>query len=781
MKKILLVLFAALVTGTMFAQAPQFGKAPLKEVIKAMTVEEKAKIVVGKGFIIAGLNMGQTDKTPDKIEGVSGHTVPIARLGIPSAALADGPSGVHRFMTGKDSANGYFTTAFPIGTLLASSWDTALVRKVGTAFGAEIKACGIDFILGPGMNIHRNPLGGRNFEYYSEDPLVTGEIAAAIIKGIQSQGVGATVKHFAANNQETNRNSVNTIVSERTLREIYLRAFEIAIKKSQPWAVMSSYNLINGTFASESSDLLKTILKDEWGYNGFVMTDWFGGKDPVAQMKAGNHLLMPGTEAQVKTIVASVKKGELAESILDENVEAILTVLLKTPVAKNYAFNNKPDLKKAAQVSREAAAEGMVLLKNAQASLPFAKTTGSVALFGNRGYEMITGGTGSGEVSYEHAVSLAEGLKNAGYATDASLALKYSSYMSDYLKKHPKKSFVQEFMNPTPPAEELSLNDEEIATAATNNETAIFYLSRNAGEGKDRKVENDYQLSETEIKNFEKIAAAFHAKGKRVIAVVNAGGVVDLSLLKEKADAILLAWQPGNEGGNAIADIISGKVNPSGKLATSFPGNYKKEPTAPYFPGKEFPEKATVGLMGMKTVPAEVTYTEGIYMGYRYFNTFNVKPLFEFGYGQSYTSFKYSGVKLSAPDFDGSIKATVTITNTGKKAGKEVVQLYLGAPNSKLDKPVSELKGFAKTKLLQPGASQNITFTLKPEDLASFDTERSSWIADAGKYTISIGASSLDVKSSANFQLAKELIVEKLHAALKPQGVVDELKVKKGF
>src|SRR5215470_388305 len=360
---------------------PQLGKDAIPAIIKAMTLEEKVKLVVGKGFSIPGLNMGETDKTPDKITGISGHTEPIARLGIPSLNLSDGPSGVHRFMmTAKDSADNLFSTAWPVGTLLASSWDTALVKKVGVAFGEEIKAYGIDFILGPGVNIHRNPLGGRNFEYYSEDPLVSGKTAAAIINGIQSQGVGATIKHYAANNQETNRNTLNTIVSERALREIYLKNFEIAVKNSQPWAIMSSYNYINDTYTSESRDLITTILKDEWGYKGFVMTDWFGGKDPVAQMKAGNNLLMPGTPTQVKAIIDAVKSGQLSESVLDENIEGILKVMLQTPTFKSYQYANHPDLRKHAQVSREAAAESMVLLKNDGNSLPI-KNSMSIAVF----------------------------------------------------------------------------------------------------------------------------------------------------------------------------------------------------------------------------------------------------------------------------------------------------------------------------------------------------------------------------------------------------------------
>ena len=763
-------------------KTPQLGKDPISDVIKAMTLEDKAKLVVGKGLSIPGISLGaQPDDSPDKIAGISGHTIPNSRLGIPSLNLADGPAGIHRFMmTGKDSADNLFSTAWPVGTLLASSWDTSLVKKVGAAFGNEIKEYGIDFILGPGVNVHRNPLGGRNFEYYSEDPLVSGKMAAAIINGIQSQGVGATIKHFAANNQETNRNSVNTIASERGLREIYLKNFEIAIKNSQPWAVMSSYNLINGTYTSESRDLITTILKDEWGFKGFVMTDWFGGKDAVAQMKAGNNLLMPGTSVQVKAIIDAVKNGQLSESVLDENIAGILRVMLQTPTFKSYQYSNHPDLKQHAQVSREAASESMVLLKDNGSALPI-KNSASVAVFGNHAYDLIAGGTGSGDVNKAYVVSLAEGMTNAGYKTDKDVQQAYVNYLNDYSAKHPKKNLLLEMMNPTPMAPEYIFDKNSVDQRAAAADVAIFYIGRNAGEGNDRKVAGDYELTSEEKEMLATVADAFHAKHKPVVVVLNIGGVIDVASFRDKVDAILLAWQPGEEGGNAIADILSGKVNPSGKLATTFPASYNDEFSAKNFPGKEFPDKATTGMFGMKQVPAEVIYEEGIYVGYRYFNSFSVKPAYEFGYGLSYTSFDYSPVKLNTSSFDGKLTATVTITNKGKVAGKEVVQLYLSAPQGKLDKPSEELKGFAKTGLLQPGKSETLTFTLNAEDLASFDTNTSSWIAEAGKYNVSIGASSLDIKSTASFNLSKELVVEKVHKVLTPQVNINETKNKRAF
>ena len=759
-----------------FAQnnPPQLGKDPIPDVVKAMTLEEKAKLVVGKGLMIPGISLGQpTDQTPDKVKGISGHTVGIPRLGIPSLNLADGPAGIHIFF---DSTNKNFTTAWPVGTLLASSWDTALIKKVGVAFGNEIKEYGIDFILGPGMNLHRNPLGGRNFEYYSEDPLITGSSAAAIIQGIQSQGVGTTVKHFAANNQETDRNSVNTIVSERALREIYLKGFEMAVKKAQPWAVMSSYNYINGTYTSESHDLLTTILRNDWGFKGYVMTDWFGGKDAVAQMKAGNNLLMPGTSAQIKAITDAVKSGQLAESVLDENVAGILKVMLQTPTFKNYQYSNHPDLKSHAQISREAAAESMVLLKNDNHALPLKKGTKTIALYGNHAYDLIAGGTGSGDVSKAYAISLAKGLNDGGYKVDKEVQETYLNFLDDYAKKHPKKNALMEIMNPTPYAPEYSFDKSSFDQKAGTADAVIVYIGRNAGEGNDRKVADDYELTSQEKEMIANVSTSFHSQHKPVIVVLNIGGVIDVVPFRDQVDAILLAWQPGQEGGYAITDVLSGKVNPSGKLATTFPASYNDVPSAKNFPGKEFPEKATTGMFGMKSIPAEVIYEEGIYVGYRYYNTFHVKPAYEFGYGLSYTNFSFSPVKLSSSSFSRKLTATLTVTNTGKVAGKEVVELYLSAPANKLDKPAEELRAFAKTAVLQPGKSQTITFTLNPNDLASFDTNSSAWVAEAGKYTVKIGASSLDIKSTASFNLSNDLVVEKVNKALAPQVSISELK-----
>jgi beta-glucosidase len=766
-----------IVFGGFYASAQNKDAAKAKEIVGKMTLEQKAELVVGNGFRMPGArSQGPTiGQTQDKVPGAAGTTHAFPSLNIPSIVLSDGPAGVRisPYRNG-DSSKSYFATAWPVATLLASSWDTALVKKMGVAFGSEIHDYGIDVILAPALNIHRNPLGGRNFEYFSEDPLIAGDMTAALVNGIQSNHVGTSIKHFVANNQETNRNTVNTIVSERALREIYLKGFEIAVKKSQPWTVMSSYNLVNGTYTSQDYDLLTTILRKEWGFKGLVMTDWFGGKDPVEQMKAGNDLLMPGTPAQTKAIVDAVKDGKLDENVLDRNAERVLELVFKSPAYHNYKYSDKPDLKAHAAISRNVADDGMVLLKDDGKALPLSSSDHKVALFGINGYELIAGGTGSGDVNKAYTVSLEQGLLNAGYSVNADVKNDYLNYLNEEKAKHPKKSFFEEFMHPTPPVGEYPATNDLISTAASNSDVAIISIGRNAGEGRDRKLEDDFNLSDTEQALIKDVTNSFHAQNKKVIVVLNIGGVIEVASWRDQPDAILLAWQPGLEGGNAIADLLSGKVNPSGKLAVTFPMKYEDVPSAKSFPGKEFPEKATTGNFGRPSIPAEVTYDEGIYVGYRYYNTFNVKPAYEFGYGLSYTNFSITNLKLSSSVFNGKLTATVDVKNTGSVAGKDVVQLYISAPGKELKKPSEELKGFAKTKLLKPGEIEKITFTINAKDLSSFDTKSASWIAESGSYNVKIGASSMDIKQTANFKVAKDIMVEKDENVLKPQVMIPD-------
>jgi beta-glucosidase len=537
---------------------------------------------------------------------------------------------------------------------------------------------------------------------------------------------------------------------------------------------MTSYNKLNGTYTSERTDLVTNILRNEWGFKGLVMTDWGGGSDPIAQMKAGNDLIMPGNPNQAKAIIDAVNNKQLDESVLNANVEHMLKIILMSPAFKNYKYSDAPDLKKDAGVSRMAAAQGMVLLKNSGNPLPF-KGTNKVALFGNNAYDIIAGGTGSGNVNKAYTISLAQGLQNAGLQVSATLLSSYPAYIADAKAKQPKPSRGMGMFMAPPPIPQMTIADKDLQQYAADADIAVITIGRNAGEGADRKLQDDYFLSDAEKALIKSVSDAFHAKGKKVVTVLNIGGVIEVASWRDEVDGILLAWQPGLEAGNAITDVLSGKVNPSGKLATTFAMDYKDVPSAKNFPGKEFPDQAT-GEGFRRQMPAEVTYEDGIYVGYRYYSTFKVDPAYEFGYGLSYTTFKYSDLKISVPVFDGKLTASVTITNTGSVAGKEVAQLYLSAPAVKLDKPVIELKGFAKTRLLRPGESQTLTFDINEKSLASYDTKREAWIADGGNYVISIGASSKDVKATAKFNLAKELVVEKDEEAAVPQVEINELK-----
>ena len=757
---------------------PQLGKSPVNEVVKSMTLQEKANLLVGQGMYVPGMAIPGAPVVPSeaqkRVTGAAGSTYAIPRLGIPSLVVCDGPAGVHAFNGGKSRI--YYATAWPIGTLLASSWDTELVRQVGAAYGAEAKEYGIDVILGPGMNIHRNPLGGRNFEYYSEDPILTGQIASAVVNGIQSNGVGVSAKHFIANNGETNRNSVNTIIGERALREIYLKGWQIMVKQSNPWTIMSSYNLMNGPFTSENKELLTTVLRKEMGFKGFVMTDWFGGKNAVAQISAGNNLLMPGNPGQTAAILEAVKSGKLAESVVDQNVTEILNIIVKSPIFKGYQYSDNPPLKENAQIARAAAAESMVLLKNDAKSLPL--TLGSsVALFGINQLDLIAGGTGSGDVNKMYTVPLADGLFRAGYTLNSNLLITYSNYMAAEYAKRPKRTLMEELMSPVVPIQEMTIGADAVAKAANESSVAIIAIGRNAGEGNDRKVKDDYALTEKEIALIKSVSKAFHAQNKKVIVTLNIGGVIDVMSWRDQVDAILLAWQPGLEGGNSIADVIAGKVNPSGKLATTFPAKYEDEITAKNFPGHEIPGSEKPGLFGQKMVDAEVTYEEGIYVGYRYYNSFKVPTAYPFGYGLSYTSFKTDKLTLSTPVLNDQIQVSVTVTNIGNVAGKEVAELYVSAPGIKLDKPVKELKAFAKTKLLQPGESQTLSFVLMPADLASFNTASSTWVTEAGDYKVSFGNAEQTL-ASASFKISKEIIGEKVNKVLIPKVTINELKKK---
>ena len=757
MKKIITITAILVFSLSFSQQTPQLNKNNIKEVVKAMTLDEKIHFVSGIGMSISLGNDGPVaGSIGGKVVGAAGATLAIPRLGISSVIMADGPAGLRIEPT---IVNGekIYTTAFPVGSLIASTWNTTLSTSIGKAMGNEVKEMGVDVLLAPGMNLIRNPLCGRNYEYYSEDPVLSGEMATAAVNGVQSQGVGVSVKHFVANNQESNRNSVSALVSQRALRELYLRGFEIAIKKSNPWTVMSSYNKINDTYVSENPELLTTILRDEWNFKGMVTTDWFSGRKYANQVKAGNDLLMPGRKQEAKKIKEALDEGSLKETELDRNIERILQLVVKTPVFANYRYSQHPNFIANRAIAQQTAEEGMILLKN-KAALPLA--TGKIALLGNASYDTFVGGTGSGEVQSAYTISFYDGLKKAGFLLDENLKNAYLNYITEEKAKRPKRVSILDVVKPV---EEFPMSEEQLQQMSRNCEAAIITIGRSAGEGSDRSVETDYVLNDKELALVKATASAFHAQGKKLIIALNIDAVVEVTKWQELADALLITWLPGQEAGNAFANIIAGKTNPSGKLPQTMALSYNDIPSATAFPGTP------------KRSPSESVYNEGIYVGYRYFSSFGKPVAYPFGYGLSYTQFEMK--KLKAPTkFSKKLNLSVEVTNVGEVAGKEVVQVYLSAPAKSMDKPALELKAFAKTELLNSKQSQTLSFTLTPESLASFDAARSAWVVEAGTYTVKVGNSAENILQTATFTVPKEIVVQKVADVLKPNKAFDELK-----
>ena len=702
----------------------------IPQIISLLTLEEKAALIVGAG----SKQFDGVGYTSLYVPGAAGTTHPVERLGIPAVVLADGPAGVRI----KDRP----CTKFPIGTSLASTWNLPLVQEVGGAIGNEVKEYGVDVLLAPGVNIHRNPLCGRNFEYYSEDPLLAGKMASAYINGVQSQGVGTSLKHFAANSQELNRLFLDARVSQRALRELYLRNFEIAVKESSPWTIMTSYNYINGIYAAENKDLATHLLREEWGYDGAVMTDWGGGHDSKAIVASGNDMIQPGSDRRYQTLVEGLKDGSLSMDAVDKAVEHILKLVVKTPRFAQYAYSNKPSLEENAQVARKAAREGMVLLKNTDQTLPL-ETSENIALLGVASYDFITGGTGSGDVNGSYIVDLKKGLEDGGFRLEGGVDAYYAEYM-EYERQRCAMIDGKEkkwYIDAERPIE--SVPYKVLREAAHKADKAIVTIGRVFGEGKDRSLEHSYKLSQGEQELIRAASEIFHAEGKALIVVLDVGGIVDMSSWQRYADAILVCWLPGCEAGHAVTDVLSGAENPSGRLPMTIPAAYEDDPTAGSIPqiladkpynysfyrrnlGDDFKKRYEIPNVDY------VNYTEDIFVGYRYYVTRKVAVSYPFGYGLSYTDFKYGKPVLDEDDKGYFVR--VTVENTGDVAGKEVVQLYVKAPGKDMTKPERELKAFAKTGLIEPGGQEEVSLYVPYEMLASFDQDRSAWAVEAGKY-----------------------------------------------
>ena len=787
MKKSVFIV-CALGAGMMLASCANSDKVTKntinqEEVMSKMSLEDKAHFVIGVGMAGFSGDDAVIGATKSLVPGAAGTTYPLDSLGIPSVVLADGPAGLRIDATREGDSATYYCTHFPIGTLLASTWNTQLVEEVGLAMGQEVKEYGADVLLAPAVNIMRNPLCGRNFEYYSEDPVIAGKIAAAYINGIQKNDVGTSIKHFAANNQETNRMNTDAHISQRALREIYLKGFEIAIKEAKPWTVMTSYNYINGVYTSESKDLVQTILRDEWGYEGTVMTDWFGGKDGAKQMWAGNDMLQPGKKEQFDSIVAGVKSGKLAEADLDRNVQRVLNLVERSPRFQGYQYSNKPDLEAHAAVTRQSAAEGMVLMENKDA-LPFKESVKKVALYGCTSYDFIAGGTGSGNVNHAYVVSLLDGMKNGGYTVSDELKTSYEKYIADakeaqkkaldeMAKKDPKNAMLVSFLPGTLPAEK-QFTAEELTAQAEASDIALITIGRISGEFLDRKVA-DFNLNDSEMKLIQQVCEVYHKAGKQVVVLLNIGGVIETASWKNLPDAILCAWQAGQEGGNSVVDVLSGKQSPSGKFTMTWPVKFTDAYSSKNFPIDQDPRIDMLN-QGQKGNVKNVDYTdyeEDIYVGYRYFDSFEVPVAYPFGFGLSYTTFEYSDAKIA--EKGDAYEVSVTVKNTGAREGKEVVELYVSAPDNKAaNKPAKELKAFAKTKALKAGESETVTMTVKAADLASFDEAASAWIVAEGEYQFLVGASAQDIK--ATLPAAVKASSEKVNDVMKPEVQMNLLK-----
>jgi beta-glucosidase len=775
--------FACIVGMTVQAQ-PKLSTDSIDAVVAAMTLEEKATLLVGanQGVLYGGsaesieYQLPSSARMYDNRMGVGGSTYAFPHLGITPIVMADGPAGLRLSVQHKGKDGSYYCTAFPVGTALASSWNTELVRQIGMAMGEESCAYGVDVMLAPGMNLHRNPLNGRNFEYYSEDPLLTGKMAAAMVSGIQSRNVGTSVKHFAVNSQETNRKDNDDILGTRALRELYLKGFEIVVKEAQPWTVMSSYNRINGPWTQEDPALLTTILRDEWGFKGIVLSDWTAKRNTAAQVHAGNDLMMPGNKDQIQDIVQQVKAGTLSMADVDLCVRRLLELVLRTNTYKGLRATDEPDLQDHAAISRQVASEGMVLLKN-EGVLPL-KNVETVDLYGNTSYRFISGGTGSGKVNAAYTVSLKEGLQGIGYRMDSYLDNLYMSWLAYYDALRAEESYT--ILNPAPPVPELTIDREKLFSR-TPGDVAIVTIGRNAGEAADRKIPSDFDLSTDETALLRNVCDAYHAAGKKVVVVLNVSGVIETASWKAWPDAILLAWQLGQEGGNAVADVLSGKSSPSGKLTMTFPLQYFDHPSSYNFPYDYVGPPSFGPVMSVtgrkEPLVKDVDYTlyeEGIYVGYRYFSSFGKEVSYPFGYGLSYTTFVYSKPSVK-PSSDGFV-AAVTVTNTGSVAGKEVVQLYVSAPSGGLEKPATELKSFAKTRLLQPGESEVLSFPVSSYGLASFNEGSSAWETAAGTYQVHFGASVADIRCSVPFRQRKASRWE-VNRVMEPVQPIQELTI----
>jgi len=698
----------------------------VQDLLSRMTLQEKVAMLSGTDWM---------------------QSVPNQRLGIPSIKMADGPLGIRSWSGPSSETSAEFaktkvtTTAFPAGVAMAATWDTELVESEGQAIGQEVKALGRDMILGPTVNINRTPLWGRNFEGYGEDPYLTTRLALAYIKGVQGEGVIATVKHFAANNQEFERHRINAIVDQRALNEIYLPAFKAAVEEGGVWSVMSAYNRLNGTYCAENSALLKDVLQKQWNFKGFVVSDWGSTYSTAGTVNAGMDLEMPGGQPmkewlrKPKTqaagngggwlvsekVLPEISAGKISTATVDDNVSRMLRVMfISGQFDKPHTATGEIDTPEQRAVARKAATEGIVLLKNAGALLPLdLSKIHSIAVIGPSAAVARTGGGGSSLVTPKYSVAPLKGIQDrAGDRLQVGYALGVGMEGEDPSKDSPEAR------------EQLR---QEAVNAAAKTDAAIVVVGRYP------KLESeDFDIKSLDLPaGQDALIEAVAKANKNTIVVINAGGPVIMSKWIAQVPAILDMWYGGQEGGNAIADILFGDADPSGKLPVSFVKQWKDSPAYGHYPGENL----------------QVDYAEGIYLGYRYFDKQKIEPLFPFGFGLSYTKFDYSDLKISPNQTSGApVEVSLSVRNSGSRSGAEVVELYVHDGHSSGDRPVQELKGFQRIALAA-GESKDVHFKVDRSAIAFYSTAKKDWVTEPGQFDVLVGSSSRDIRVKGSFSL----------------------------
>jgi len=675
------------------------------------------------------------------------QTVPNERLGIPSIKMADGPAGIRSWAgpsaeTNAEVARQVTTTAFPAGVAMGATWDTDLLQSQGQAIGQEVKALGRDMILGPTVNINRTPLWGRNFEGYGEDPYLASRMAVAYIKGVQEEGIIATVKHFAANNQEFERHRINAVLSERALQEIYFPAFKAAIQEAGVWSVMSAYNKLNGVYCAENPYLLKDVLQKQFGFKGFVVSDWGSTYSTVGTVNAGMDLEMPGGEPmkewlpRPKSVAAGngggwlvpekvlpeISAGKISAATIDDNVGRILRIMFVSgQFDKPHTANGEIDTPEQRALVRKASAESIVLLKNAGDLLPLnSSKMHSLVVIGTNAAVARTGGGGSSLVVPKYAITPLKGIQDrAGERVHVSYVL--GARMEDDAPDKGDALTPEQLRN-------------EAVSAAAKADAAIVVVGRSP------KLESeDFDIKSLDLPvGQDELIAAVAKANKNTVVVINAGGPVIMTKWIAQVPAILDLWYGGKEGGNAIADVLFGDANPSGKLPVSFVKEWKDSPAYGHYPCENL----------------QVEYAEGIYVGYRYFDKKKIEPLFPFGFGLSYTKFNYSDLKVSPGETssDKPVEVSLQVRNSGSRSGAEVVELYVHDGHSSVDRPVQELKGFQRVNLA-PGETKTVHFTLDRSAMAYYSAVKKAWVTEPGQFDVLVGSSSRDIRMKGSFTL----------------------------